>query len=206
MLRNGALGAVMRLVQRWSFGALVRSAPTSVRDDVRIIDGTALGGGAGEPEALIPALDLIEQKVPERYARLKKVMNTVVLMPIGRGAEWVGNVKACYIDRDTVLDHPSAAVASLLVHESTHAYLDHLGCRWSPDRYPRIEAICIREEIRFAEILGDKELEHWARRRLHNIPPLGHWDEDRLINELAVLPKWMGRLYEYAHRNQVGLR
>lgn len=194
------LQVILRGYQSLSYWLLRRVAPTTARDGIRIIDATAIGQECGSEEALYPVLEVLKSHDHRRYSRLARVMPEIVLMPIS-GAEYHSRLRSCYLGRDLVTKDP-VWVASLLVHESTHAYLRSRGCSWTPARYQRIEEICIREQIRFARRAGASKLEAYLLGRLAQIPPVYEWDQTRLSADLAKMPHWFRRLYAFANQRE----
>lgn len=190
---------LLRQYQRLSFILLCRLAPSMAFDGIRIFDGTAMGRDAGKEGSLAAVLELIKASDPRRFKRMQKTMPTIALMPIA-GAEYHRHLKACYVE-DALVDRiESRHLASILIHESTHAYLHDRGCRWTETRYQRIEKLCVREEIRFARRLNDPDLERRLAYKLDNVTPLHGGDQPEVPAHLQGMPRWVRRIFRYANR------
>jgi hypothetical protein len=74
----------------------------------------------------------------------------------GVRAEWHREEKLVVLQPEYVSAPATSIVrlASTLVHEATHAWLEKLGFRYSEDRRQRIEAICFKRELRFVRRAG----------------------------------------------------
>lgn len=186
-------------IQRLSYAMLRRSAPAVEWEGIQVFDGTAIGKEAGEGAALVPALRLIAEVDPLRFARIQQRMPEIVLMSLS-GAEYHPPLNACYIDKEYVLKAPRSRVASMLIHEAAHAYLHYRGCKWTEDLHERIERICIREQIRFCRRAKDPEFENRLLQLLDEIPPRYQRDDRRIAEELDFLPGVFRRAYDYFQR------
>ena len=70
----------------------------------------------------------------------------------------------CYLCEKELAERADAVIAATLVHEAVHARLQRAGLRYWPDLRPRIEAVCVREEIAFVRLLaaaGFTDTERW---------------------------------------------
>jgi hypothetical protein len=146
------------------------------------------------------ALELIDYYDPCRSRRLRREFKYVILARtrISAVAEYWHSLRACVLDVDFVTANTSAVVATLIVHEATHARLHRAGVR--SDRY-RIEHCCVSQEIAFAERLpepGRSALVAWAQAKRVDSD---FWSEtafltrarERLLTTRA--PAWMVRLF-----------
>ncbi|MBX9908508.1 MAG: hypothetical protein K2Z25_07320 [Beijerinckiaceae bacterium] len=132
----------------------------------RTIDGIrlAVSGGQHALDRIEQALVLIRQHEPMRYRRMKMDVDLigVWLLPGPLGC-FDTSSRASIIDRRFVLDDVTtpAMIASVIVHEASHARLESLGIDYPEDRRARIEALCKRQELRFAARLQDQTLIDW---------------------------------------------
>jgi hypothetical protein len=80
----------------------------------------------------------------------------ISLLPDGL-AEYNHSLKACLLDERFVADSATSVerIASVIVHEATHAKLERCGIAYSEDQRARIEAICFRRELALAVRLPD---------------------------------------------------
>lgn len=130
----------------------------------------------GEAEAfarLHAAFELLEQHVPVRLHRLRRDVDAVfVWAKVGDVANWVRALRFIRL-RESWVMHPSttpAHIASVLVHEATHAYLERLGITYQEDRRARIERVCVRSELVFLRRIGDEEEILEAKHRMSASP------------------------------------
>ena len=132
----------------------------------RDIDGLWVGAFTNQDETVLRrvegALQLMKQQSTLHYARLVRSLDRVWvnLVPGTRG-HYSRQLNACVLDERFVLDEQTTPdqIASVIVHEATHAILDRRGIAYDePQRY-RIEAICIRRQLHFVSGLAGCEAE-----------------------------------------------
>ncbi len=145
------------------------------------------------------ALALIDQYDPRRAARLRRCVEGILVFgdtgPVG---QWIRGPRLVMLSVTYALrdDITASHVASTLVHESTHAWLEALGFKYDVERWARIEATCFRAEQAFARKLPDPgDLIKRAERQLARDP--SYWTahaarerELRTLRELGV-PSWL---------------
>jgi hypothetical protein len=101
-------------------------------------------------------LELIKQYDPIRYRRLvgdlDRIWITLLPGPLGH---YQRELKLCAIDERYVLaeDTTPDLVASVIVHEATHARLERCGIGYDEPLQSRVEAVCFRRELAFANKL-----------------------------------------------------
>ena len=126
----------------------------------------------------------------------------------GALAQWVPSVRLVVVRLNYVMDPETSSLdlASTLVHEGAHAWLDGLGFGYEPPRRARIEAICFRSEIAFARRLTDpKNLISRAERQLARDP--SYWTNvafrQRTLGNLNALglPRWLTNLLDRLTRH-----
>lgn len=149
--------------------------------------------------ALSEALQLIDMVDSRRYKRLERDLRRIILMRAG-APEFASEVGACMLRSRYVRENRSAVVATTLVHEATHARLWRSGIRYGPQLRGRVEAVCVGEQIAFAERLGDTEILAYLREKLQR----PWWTREQLHERrLAAwrdlgLPEWAIRCFEKA--------
>ncbi len=131
------------------------------------IDGVKLVISLQEPQAaelilskVTAALGLIQQYAPKSYARIKRFTpNILVFGGHSYTAVYVSDLRLCSMDRSFARSEQTtpAGLASILIHEATHGYLDSLGINYDEQLRKRIERICVLAEISFARRLPEPE-------------------------------------------------
>jgi hypothetical protein len=79
------------------------------------------------------------------------------------------SLQACVLDQRYVLSATTTPemIAKTIVHETTHAKLDHFGIGYDEKERARIEAVCMRRELAFAAKLPEgKSLEDEVERTM----------------------------------------
>lgn len=101
-------------------------------------------------------LQLIKQYDPIRYRRLVEDLDRVWITLL-RGAlgSYQRELKLCELDERYVLaeDTTPDLVASIIVHEATHARLERCGIGYDEPLQSRVEAVCFRRALAFANTL-----------------------------------------------------
>jgi hypothetical protein len=140
----------------------------------RRIDGLWVGRFLGDPQSLDrveEALRLIKAHDPIRYARLLRDLDRIwVTLLSGDLGGFSDALRACKLDERFVLAEASQpeAIASVIVHESTHARLAHCGIGYKGEEFrARVEKVCFRRELAFgAKLPNGAEVRAQADRRL----------------------------------------
>jgi hypothetical protein len=121
------------------------------------------------------ALQLIKTYDPFRYARLTRDLKRVWVCdspsPIGC---FNCRLDACQLNGRFVLASTTTPelLASVLVHEGTHARLWSYGIGYDEALRPRVEAICVRRQLAFAKKLPNgQQSREWARETLTACDP-----------------------------------
>lgn len=102
------------------------------------------------------ALQLIKRHDPIRYRRvvsdLDRIWINLLPGPLGQYRE---ELKLCELDERYVLakDTTPELVASVIVHEATHARLKRCGIGYDEPLQSRVEAVCFRRELAFSSKL-----------------------------------------------------
>lgn len=127
-------------------------------------------------------------------------MAEIIIAPV-LGAEYSFALRVCLLGRGLVSRGDIRIMATVLIHETTHGWLYAKGIRWSEDRHQRVEAICLREELRFARRLADGRLQMAVLRRLNELPQREDELQERARSIGALgMPRWFTRLWMYANR------
>ncbi|MBR1126303.1 hypothetical protein JQ628_32625 [Bradyrhizobium lablabi] len=106
------------------------------------------------------ALQLIQRHDALNYSRITRHLDRIWVHVIASAqAHYDRSLNACVIDERYALGEAMTLekLASTIVHEATHARLEGWGIVYVEERRARIEAICLRRELRFAAKLPDGE-------------------------------------------------
>lgn len=128
----------------------------------RDIDGLWVGTMEGPPQLGLrraeDALRLIKHYSPLHYSRVLHHLERVWVKLTPHGlACYERSLEACVLDERFVLAETTTVerIATTIVHEATHARLEHWGIPYDEEMRTRIEAICCRRELAFAIKLPD---------------------------------------------------
>src|SRR5258708_16358592 len=104
------------------------------------------------------ALLLLGRTDPRRFARIQRDLRRFVVSPVTNvsGAHFPKSW-TCYLSSRLAEDFPVPNLAIVIVHEATHARIDHAGVPLYPDWRARIDLRCMLEEITFARRLSTTE-------------------------------------------------
>ena len=155
------------------------------------------------------ALALLQQFDSRALCRLQALADGILILgSVGALAEWLGPARLIRVSEYHAADEAvdDIQLAATLVHETTHAWLNHHGIqtrhRDGPVRRARVEAICIRSEAAFLRRVPNGEtlageLESLAQWALDD--PEAKWSEEAFdqrrasdLRELGV-PEWLIR-------------
>ena len=178
------------------------------------IDGLWIGTlfAESEPDPALrrveEALRLIKEYDRLRYNRLIRDLERVWVRPLpGLNGRFRHSLRICELDPTFVLAETSLpeVIASVIVHEATHARLRGCGIGYAEGLRPRVEAVCIRRELAFAAKLPNgQQVREQAEQELSLCTDHGHWTDAALkkryfkahLQELRNfgVPEWLLRL------------
>lgn len=149
-VKLGMLNPLWRQCERW---LLKRARCSETSRLVICIDGD-LEDAALLSTRIAEAVTLIEQHDPKRWMRMREDLSRVVCTAADavNGAHFPRS-RSCYLSAAFVRANEASIVATLLVHEATHARISHTGIPYFPDWRARIERRCVLEELSFASRL-----------------------------------------------------
>jgi hypothetical protein len=126
----------------------------------RYFDGLWVGTTESEPypglQRIEDALRLIKQYNSLHYSRvIHNIERVWVRLLVSASASYYGPLRACQLDeRFVVLETTTLEeIASIFVHEVTHARLERWGFGYDEKERSRIEAVCLRRELNFIATL-----------------------------------------------------
>ena len=114
------------------------------------------------------SLDLIAQYWPMQLARSQALVESIIVFPSATSsASWRKDLSACLIDTSWIASDEAypEAIASVLIHELTHARLDALGFKYGDATRARIERICTRAQQRVVQYLPESDIKTTLRER-----------------------------------------
>ncbi len=132
-------------------GRLARWGAVSL-SDTQTIDGLLIIGDKGG-DKIVEALRLIRDSDPVRYRRLLGDVRQLFVTTLAASvAHWANSSKACELDERYLIRHETTPelIASIIVHEATHARLMRCGIGYEETLRDRVEQVCLRREIAFA--------------------------------------------------------
>jgi hypothetical protein len=138
-----SIRAVVGRLARW---AAVKLSGT------RTVDGLLIISDKGT-DKIVEALQLIRDFDPVRYRRLLGDVRQVFVTTLPASvAQWANSSKACELDERHIISEETTPelVASIIVHEATHARLMRCGIGYEEALRDRVEQVCLRREIAFA--------------------------------------------------------
>jgi hypothetical protein len=150
------------------------------------------------------ALDVIAAIEPRRLTRLKRDIRRVLVTSVQVADAQFGPSSRTVLLDETYVCKPEVTPAHLaptIVHEATHARLFTAGIGYPVVLRPRIERLCMRAELDFAERLPEGAA---AAARAHdglNLPD-ATWDPDVVTERRLALirswgwPQWLVRVIE----------
>ena len=142
-------GFINRIELRWSTGRQIDGLWVGDFFRSKADDDTCL-------QRVEQALNLIKLCDPVRYHRLLRDLKRIWVTLVTDGlAEFDEALAACKLDERFVLDDATSVeqIAATIVHEATHARLAGYGIAYDEPIRHRVEAICLRREIAFANKL-----------------------------------------------------
>ncbi|RWM07936.1 MAG: hypothetical protein EOR72_29225 [Mesorhizobium sp.] len=139
------------------------------------MDGLLVIGDRQEIDRVVHALSLIRRHDPIRYRRLLRDLSRIWILVIPYRGQFQESTWTCQLDQRFVLDEktPLELIASVIVHEATHARLARVGIDYREELRHRIEQVCIRRQMAFTEMLPEAtEAFDEAKSMLENLPDM----------------------------------
>ena len=173
-----------------------------------IVDGIWIGACGNDAAAISRvqmALSLIQSHDRCRYDRIIRDLKKIWVAPLIGCA---GNLDIpnmiCRIDSTYAVDLSLEYLASVIVHEATHARIAKRAIPYSEDLRCRIERLCMRQELAFAKTLPDNAVVMASiAQRLQAAPDT--WSNQAMIGRYnanayqrardAGLPDWATRAF-----------
>jgi hypothetical protein len=180
------------------------------------IDGLWIGSWLGKDKdaefrRVAEALGLIKTYDRPRYNRLIRDLKRIWVVPLpGHAGSFSHAIGCCKLDPRIVLAEPPEVIASVIVHEATHARLFQCGIGYEEAKRARVEAVCARRELAFAAKLPNGErVREYAVRALESCTHPERWTDASLFERrlgagaeavrYAGLPEWPVRVLVTLH-------
>jgi hypothetical protein len=147
-----------------------------IRDlhEKRVVDGlTIFADDEATLDRVSAALDIIREHDSNRYRRLTHDLQQIwVRRAHGRVGwfskrRWSCELAVQFVSRETTTP---ALLASIIVHEATHARLSRMGFGYKEDVREKVERICLRRELAFAAKVPGGIPQMWAEASLRALP------------------------------------
>lgn len=122
-----------------------------------VLDMTQDTDMARHLKKLRQAVEKIHRHSPRDYRQVTRSIRRLVVADYQTplNAEYHSSQRTVLLLAETLRVLDVNALAAMLIHESTHARLDRMGVVHTAGASDRIEAICLRNEIRFLRKLPD---------------------------------------------------
>jgi hypothetical protein len=157
------------------------------RSTSRYVDGVWIGSlrTPADLDRIEAALALIRQHAPLHHARVVRDLARIWVCVLREGpAHYQGSLKACMLDERYLVTRTVAQLASIIVHEATHARLGRCGIGYPEKLRFRIEIVCIRRQLAFvAKLPNTTELEFELVRTLHWYGARPDWLADQSFRD-----------------------
>jgi hypothetical protein len=174
------------------------TAPRRFVGSIELVDLSTSGATEFFFTRMSEALALLKERGPAISTGIRRRLKRIALLEAG-GEFFHRGLKAYVVDLRTLKKRTVPEIALAIVHEGTHARIEHLGIRYEPTNRERIEQLCIRAELAFAERLPENHgLLEVVHRKLNN----QWWSEESLhqrrLDQLKGyrVPGWVIRLYD----------
>lgn len=141
---------------------------------------------------LTAALRFIHEVQPWRTHMLSRHLKRILsVYPLG--AEYVSSIDACVIGYKALEEGRVEYVAEAIIHELTHARIEHCGIEYTEANRARIEHLCTKAELNFERAAASAP--RLARGQVPALDPW--WTEEhrvqRIVDQLRELgvPEWI---------------
>lgn len=145
----------------------------STVDGVRLSDPHHNEYSRERIELMQSALELLRSHGPHIHRRLVKYVRWIVMLPAE--PEYWSRQKAIVLPSH--YDLSDQVLASLLAHETVHAWIDHLGIRVGVEDRLRAETLCLTAQARVLESIGFSDE---VVSKVYSSLEHAWWEDDRL--------------------------
>lgn len=174
-------------------------------DEIHVLTSTASQEDAWP--RIRSALELIKDRDRIRFRRLSRDIRVIWARRLyaSHGA-YRHDLRACLIDTDVAVDPDTSInyLASLIVHEATHARIENRGIAYTEQVRARIEAVCFRRELAFANRLENPDkIKALATWNLQHCDDAEFWTDQAIFDRSRQaridwllskgVPKWLLR-------------
>jgi hypothetical protein len=141
-------------------------------------------------------VDLIGTRAPRVLARMQRDVKRILIVASG-GPEYWPFADGFILNQRFTTESDVEFIALTMVHESAHARLWRQGIPYTSSLRERIERICVRQELQFAQHLPDSDdYSAYVTRKLSS-----PWWTDEAVSlrrahaREAMWPRWLVRLH-----------
>lgn len=147
------------------------------------------------------AIDLIAEYDAKSLLRLQRHLKHI-LFTLASGGQYLPRIEICRISTAYALRTSTLELSMMIVHESTHARLWRIGCRYSENEREYIERKCVEAEIAFASrVPGSNDAIEQAKTLLAT----QWWTHEAIAQSTSEVlrklgcPRWVIRLLRVEH-------
>jgi hypothetical protein len=151
----------IQLLKEWADGtvlrAMLRLGETGRVGSISV--GTVGAGGRGGAEGAAKAteaLQILKRDAPNFFSVVQRETRGVIVVDLGGRGEigrWKQTAGVCLLDVRHAIEDDPTLIAATIVHEASHGRLLRAGIGYGEMIRRRVEMICARRMIRFAEKL-----------------------------------------------------
>lgn len=170
---------------------------------VEVVVVSTQGDPAALASSVVRALDELRALDARRSVQVEHLLRRVIAVEHG-DAFYEPALRACCLGPRALQLDP-VRLASLIVHEATHARLHRLGFRGGPVTRAREEAMCVAESTRFLRRAGRPDWAEQEEARLAREVQSGNpWYSEQRLRETAEsvmaahgVPSWIRKVRHY---------
>ena len=201
MTSSPSLSLAPRVPSTWQQRLYARAADWQEQLGIRV--SATAQNEVREAEAIkkvFAALAVLRVASPHQVMRLRVLTLGLTVRPLEDAlGEWQRALGVCFLDEDFVLsdDTSAADVASVIVHEVTHARLESLGFGYEGKSRARVERLCFLAERNFALRLAQSdERDHLLVKNSRYLDMSASFWSDEEVNKRAAAhraarPLWL---------------
>lgn len=186
----------------WPLWAL-RGAPRLRLCGHVVVDATDSGLAEGVAAKLVEVFSLVDDIAPLEGRRVRQHVSKVIVADVG-GPMYLEAINSVLVSQRFLCTSEVSRIASVFIHEATHARLHLRGYFYTRRTQRRIEIRCLKTELAFLQKLpNSRDLCVRVEQRLQelSVGMMGPWSREeqrrRAIQRLqdGGVPMWLVKLY-----------